>query len=106
MTTSLLNVGATNVGTTPVVAYTVPAGQTAMLLGCTLTNVFGTIVPVTVLVRKATLDVRLAYNRRIQPGRSEEIVVGKVVLASGDSVVLSGAADNAFDALLSIAQGV
>jgi hypothetical protein len=104
MAASLINVGISNIGVTPVVAYTVPPNKTSMLLGCTVTNITGSIAPLTVLVRKATLDVRLAKNRRVTD--SLEIVVGKVVLSSGDSLIISAQIDQCFDALISIAEGV
>jgi len=104
MAASLINVGITNIGLTPVVAYTVPIGKSSMLLGCTVTNVTGSIAPLTVLVRKTGLDVRLAKDRRIAD--SVEIVVGKVVLRAGDAIVMSGQVEASFDALLSIAEGV
>lgn len=104
MAASLINVGVSKIGLVPVVTYTVPVGKTSMLLGCTVTNITGSTAPLTVLVRKATLDVRLAKDRRITD--SVEIVVGKVVLASGDSLVISAQVNQCFDALISIAEGV
>ena len=104
MATSLLTAGASAIGITPIVAYTVPLGTTSMLLGCTLTNLSGATLPATVIVRNGAVDIHLAKGRRIAD--SAEILLGKVVLVAGDSVVISGLVDNSFDALVSIAEGV
>ena len=106
MAATLINIGAVNIGTADVVAYTVPANKTAMLLGCSVTNIYGAIVPLDVLVRKGAIDVRLAKERRVANGKSEEMVAGKVVLAAGDALVLRGYAEASFDALISLAEGV
>lgn len=106
MAASLLNVGVANIGLTEVAAYTVPEGKTTMLLGCSVTNIYGAIVPLDVLVRKSEIDIHLAKERRVQNGKSEEMVAGKIVLASGDILILRAYVDGSFDALISIAEGV
>ena len=106
MAAALLNVGVTGIGTAWVPAYTVPERQTSMLLGCSMTNVFGAIVPADVVVRKGAMNVHLAKARRVAVGQSAEMVSGKVVLAAGDTLLLRAHADAAFDALVSLAQGV
>lgn len=106
MTTKLINVGAVGIGITEVAAYTVPADTTSMLLGCSITNVFGAIVPIDVIIRKGGVDIHLAKERRVAVGKSEEIVAAKIVLATGDALVLRGYADSSFDALISLAEGV
>lgn len=106
MAASLINVAVANIGTTEVIAYTVPAGKSSMLLGCLVSNVLGTTAPITVTIRKGAVNARLAKERRIANTGSEEFVKGKIVLASGDKVVLQGAVSNCFDALLSLAEGV
>lgn len=77
-----------------------------MLLGCIVTNVTGTTLPVDVTVRKGAVNIRLAVGKRILVGDNIEVVKGKVVLSAGDAVIVRAHASNGADALLSIAEGV
>lgn len=106
MAATLLNFAAQGIGQQEVIPYQVPDGKTAMLLGCLVTNVTGTALPVDVTVRKGAVDIRLAVGKRIPMGDNIEVVKGKVVLAAGDAVVVRANASNGADALLSIAEGV
>jgi hypothetical protein len=106
MAASLINVAVKDIGTDMVVGYTVPEDKSSMLLGCLVANTLGAINPVSVLVRKGAVDHFIAKAKRIGVGESLNPILGKVVLASGDQVVLSAGAMASADGLLSIAEGV
>jgi hypothetical protein len=106
MAATLLNFGASSIGLTEQVVYTVPANTTSMLLGCLVSNTLGAILPITVFVAKGTNKIHLAQNKRISVGDSVDVVNGKIVLVAGDTITVKCGKDNSADVLVSVAQGV
>lgn len=105
MANTFINATSRNVGVSEVVVYT--AATKAILIGCNITNVKGTIVPVDIIVRRSGSDTYLKKQFRIENGISEEIMKGnKLVLAVGDSIVAKGVVSNSVDVILSLLSGV
>ena len=79
----------------------------AILIGCNITNIKGSIVPVDIILRQSGGDTYIKKQFRIENGTSEEIMKGnKLVLAAGDSIVAKGIVSNSVDVILSLLTGV
>lgn len=107
MATSFINAVSRNVGTTEAVVYSVPAGSKAILIGCNLANKTGGILPVSLMLRKASGDAFIVKDLRVGNGENVEVMRGnKLVLAAGDAIVAHTVLDDAFDVIASILAGV
>ena len=107
MATSFINATARNVGTSDVVVYTVGAGDKAILIGCNLANKTGGILPVSLVVRKAAGDSYIVKDMRVGNGENAEVMRGnKMVMMSGDQLVVSSGLADSFDVVASILTGV
>jgi hypothetical protein len=105
MANTFINATSRNIGTSEVVVYT--AATKAILIGCNITNVTGSIVPVDIILRKSGNDTYIKKQLRIENGISEEIMKGnKLVFAVGDSLVVKGYVSNSIDVILSLLSGV
>jgi hypothetical protein len=106
MTTSFQNAVARNVGESEVVMYTVAVGQKAVLMGCNASNIFGSIVPFSLILRRTAGDTFITKDQRINNGENKEVLQGKVVLVAGDSLVAKAGIDASFDVIASLLAGV
>jgi hypothetical protein len=107
MATNFINAVASNIGTTEVVIYTAPANTKAILIGCNLANTTGSILPVSLILRKTTGDTYIVKNKRVDNGDSSEVMKGnKIILLPTDQLVAISVDDDAFDAIASILTGV
>ena len=105
MSTSFINAIANSVGTTEQVVYT--ASGKAIVIGCSITNKLTTTVPMTIKLRRSGVDTYIHKDKRIESGEPFELMKGnKLVLASGDILVVSAAVDSSLDVVFSILQGV
>lgn len=105
MATSFLNATAQAVGTTEQIVFT--ASDKCIVVGVSITNLLSTTVPITIKLRKGTVDTFVNKNKRIEAGDPFELMKGnKLVLASGDKLVVSAGVDSSIDAVFSILQGV
>lgn len=105
MANTFINATSRNIGDTEVVIYT--AATKAILIGCNIANVKGSIVPVDIMLRHSGIDTYLKKQFRVENGTSEEIMKGnKLVLAVGDSIVAKGVVPNSVDVILSLLSGV
>ena len=93
------------VGTTEVISFTAP--EKSIVIGCNLTNLTSTTVPITLVLRRGVTDTYVQKNRRVDAGEPFELMKGnKLVLDAGDKLVVSAAVDSSVDAVFSILQGV
>lgn len=107
MATSFINAVSRNVGTAEAVVYSVPSGSKAILIGCNLANKTGGILPVSLVLRKASGDAFVVKDLRVGNGENVEVMRGnKLVLAAGDALIATTVLDNAFDVIASILAGV
>jgi hypothetical protein len=107
MATSFINAVARQVGTQAVVVYTVPAQTKAILIGCNLANITGGIVPVNLVLRKASGDSFIVKAMRVGNGENAEVMRGnKLVMQAGDALVATSALDGSLDVIASILTGV
>ena len=105
MATSFINASANAVGTTEQVVFT--ATDKSIVIGCSINNLLATTVPITIKLRRGVQDTYIQKDKRIEAGDPFELMKGnKVVLASGDKLVVSSKVDSSIDVLFSILQGV
>jgi hypothetical protein len=105
MATVFVNAISRAVGTTPVVSFTAP--EKCIVIGGSISNLLTTTVPFTLIIRRASEDTYIQKDKRIEAGEPFELSKGnKLVLAPGDSLVVSAKVDSSIDAVFSILQGV
>lgn len=99
------NVPVSGIGTTASIVFT--ATEKSILIGCNLCNTTNQIVPASVILNSANIDVFIRKNFQIATGLSDEIMRGnKIVLKIGDSIKVQSSIDDSIDVVLSILTGV
>jgi hypothetical protein len=78
------------VPTTPTVVYTAPVGYTGVVLLAQISNVSVTTQTVTVVHRRTSTDTEMLNNYPIESNDTLTLFNGKLILESGDRIVLSG----------------
>lgn len=103
---SFINVTANGIGANTTTVYT--ATNKCIIIGCNLTNIVGTIVPVDIILNHAGSDTYIRKNLRIDPSISnEEIMRGnKIVMVSGDELKARAEVNSSIDIVLSLLTGV
>lgn len=96
-----------NIGSTPVVLYTVPASNTSIVIGLDVANIVDSTISVSVTVEKSGgSTINYVKNAPIPPGSTLQIVAGqKVVIEQNDIVKISSNTVNGADAIISILEG-
>ena len=88
-----LNVFQTVVGivsTSPVDVYTAPVGYTGVVLLAQVANIGATSEDVTLTHRRSSTDTEMLKEFPISGNDTANLLAGKLVLESGDKIVLSG----------------
>lgn len=85
-------------------SYTVGAGNTAVIVGLTVTNITGSSVSANVWLNDQSANTSLVVNGPISSGSSLVLVGGdqKVVLQAGDSIYVQMSAASSADVIMSI----
>lgn len=95
-----------NIGTSPVSVgnYTVPVSTTLTLIGLTASNITNQPVNVTATLRNSGVDTHIVKDAQIPVGSSIVIVGGnqKIVLQSGDSIMINSSVANSIDVIMSV----
>lgn len=105
MATVFVNAISRAVGTTEVISFTAP--EKSIIIGCNLTNLTSATVPISLILRRGVDDTYVQKNKRVDVGDPFELMKGnKLVLNTGDKLVVSAGIDNSIDAVFSILQGV
>jgi hypothetical protein len=78
------------VSTSPTIVYTAPVGYTGVVLLAQVTNVGASSQDVTLLHRRSSTDTRMLKQYPISGNDTANLLAGKLVLESGDKLVLSG----------------
>jgi hypothetical protein len=105
MATSFINAISRGVGTTEVEVFTAP--DKSIVIGCSITNLLSTTVPITIKLRRSSTDTYIHKDKRIESGEPFELMKGnKLVLAVGDKLIVSSKVDSSLDVVFSILQGV
>jgi len=78
------------VNTSPTVVYTAPIGYTGVVLLAQVANIGPTSEDVTLVHRRSVTDTELLKNYPISASDTANLLAGKLVLESGDKLVLSG----------------
>ena len=78
------------VSTSPTIAYTAPVGYTGVVLLAQVTNVGTNSSDVTLVHRRSSTDTEMLKNYPISASDTANLLAGKLVLESGDKLVLSG----------------
>lgn len=80
----------TVVGTSPTVVYTAPVGYTGVVLLAQVANIGLSSADVTLIHRRSSTDTEMLKNYPISASDTANLLSGKLVLESGDKLVLSG----------------
>lgn len=105
MATTFVNAISRGVGTTEAVVFTAP--EKSIVIGGSITNKLSTTVPFTLILRRGTDDTYVQKDRRVDANDPFELMKGnKLVLQTGDKIVVSAKVDSSIDAVFSILQGV
>jgi hypothetical protein len=75
---------------TPTVVYTAPVGYTGVVLLAQVANIGATSADVTLVHRRSSTDTEMLKEYPIAEKDTANLLAGKLVLESGDRLVLSG----------------
>ena len=78
------------VSTSPTVVYTAPVGYTGVVLLAQVANIGATSEDVTLTHRRSSTDTEMLKEFPISGNDTANLLSGKLVLESGDKLVLSG----------------
>jgi len=78
------------VGTSPTVVYTAPVGYTGVVLLAQVANIGTTSEDISFVHRRSSTDTELLKEFPISANDTANLLPGKLVLESGDRLVLSG----------------
>ena len=78
------------VSTSPTVIYTAPVGYTGVVLLAQVANIGSTSADITLVHRRSSTDTEMLKNYPISGSDTANLLAGKLVLESGDNLVLSG----------------
>jgi hypothetical protein len=78
------------VSTSPTVVYTAPVGYTGVVLLAQVANIGSSSYDVTFVHRRSSTDTEMLKNYPISANDTANLLAGKLVLESGDRLVLSG----------------
>jgi hypothetical protein len=99
---------ANNVGTTPVAVYTTPAGMRTMVIGLSVTNVYGSTLGFDLYVEDVSaVKTYIAKNVRVVPGQSYELMSGnKMIVDATDKIMIVAADEAAVDCIVTIMEDI
>jgi hypothetical protein len=78
------------VSTSPTVVYTAPVGYTGVVLLAQVANIGGSSQDVTFVHRRSSTDTEMLKQFPISSNDTTSLLAGKLVLESGDKLILSG----------------
>ena len=78
------------VSTSPTVVYTAPVGYTGVVLLAQVANIGASSQDITLVHRRSSTDTEMLKNYPIVSNDTANLLAGKLVLESGDRLVLSG----------------
>jgi hypothetical protein len=78
------------VSTSPTIVYTAPVGYTGVVLLAQVTNIGSTSQDITFFHRRSAVDTEILKTYPISGNDTANLLSGKLVLESGDKLVLSG----------------
>jgi hypothetical protein len=78
------------VSVTPTVIYTAPVGYTGVVLLAQVANIGATSADITLVHRRSSTDTEMLKQYPISGNDTANLLAGKLVLESGDRLVLSG----------------
>ncbi len=78
------------VSTSPTEVYTAPVGYTGVVLLAQVANIGATSADVTLVHRRSSTDTEMLKQFPIASNDTANLLAGKLVLESGDKLVLSG----------------
>ena len=78
------------VSITPTIVYTAPVGYTGVVLLAQVANIGATSADITLVHRRSSTDTEMLKQYPISANDTANLLAGKLVLESGDRLVLSG----------------
>ena len=91
-----------NLTTTPETIYTAPAGHTTVVLLAQVSNISESEIQVAANHVRDSNSTALVYNIGVPMNDSVNLLSGKLILETGDSIVVSASANDSAQMLLSI----
>ena len=98
MANTFKNYTKASIGTTAQSVYTVPSSTTSVMIGLNLSNTATTQVTADVLLN----GTYIVKNVPIPSGSSLDALGGKIILETGDNVVVESDTSNSLDVILSV----
>ncbi len=86
----------------PTIVYTAPVGYTGVVLLAQAANVGTTSQDITLVHRRSSTDTRILKEYPISAGDTANLLAGKLVLESGDKLVISGSNNTDLEFIASI----
>ena len=86
----------------PTVVYTAPVGYTGVVLLCQVANIGSTPEDITFVHRRSSTDTEIVKNYPIEGNDAASLLQGKLVLESGDKLVISGSSSSNLKFIASI----
>lgn len=90
------------VSTTPTIIYTAPVGYTGVVLLAQVANIGSTSQDITLVHRRTAVDTEMLQNYPISGNDTANLLAGKLVVQSGDKLVLSGSSSTDLKFIASI----
>jgi hypothetical protein len=90
------------VNTTPTIVYTAPVGYTGVVLLAQVANIGSSSQDVSLVHRRSLIDTEMMKNYPISASDTANLLSGKLVLESGDKLVLSGSSSTDLKFIASI----
>jgi hypothetical protein len=102
------NAVASGIGISGANVYIVPASKKSILIGCSVANITGSILPVEVAIVKADSSViYLAKSVRIEGGGQADFLSGKkLVLETGEKLRVVSKMNDSLDCVVSVLEDV
>jgi hypothetical protein len=91
-----------NVTTTTTSIYTTPTGYTSVILLAQVSNISGNTITVAANHVRSSIPTAIITGASIPVNDAVNLLSGKLVLQTGDSISVSSSADNSAQAILSV----
>lgn len=90
------------VSTSPTIIYTAPVGYTGVVLLAQVTNIATSSQDITLVHRRVSTDTRMLKQYPIAGNDTVNLLAGKLVLESGDKLIISGSVNTNLEFISSI----
>jgi hypothetical protein len=99
---NLFKTVATTVQSIPTINYTAPVGYSGVVLLSQVTNVGDDTHFLSVWHRRSTVDIQMLKNYPIPSGETLNLFTGKLILESGDNLLVQGTNSSELNLIISV----